>query len=189
MKERKPIILVDMDGVIANFNAYLVQYAHKKLGAPLLDVCELTNFYTEECYGDEWCKEVAKLSDEEGFFRNLSPVEGAVKALNEMTEYDLRVFICTAPKKFHNNPHCAQEKYQWVDRYLGSKWVEKVVLTRDKTLVFGDILIDDKPEVSGAVKPSWKHVYYDQPYNKENTSKPRILSWKAWKHVILPIVY
>ena len=49
--------------------------------------------------------------------------------------------------------HCVTEKYQWVDKYLGKKAVTQLMLTKDKTIVHGDILIDDKPLIKGLDEP------------------------------------
>ena len=37
----------------------------------------------------------------------------------------------------------------------------------DKTLVRGDVLIDDKPHVTGSNAPTWQHLLYDAPYNRD----------------------
>lgn len=51
-------------------------------------------------------------------------------------QFDLiRVFACP--------------QYAWVEKHLGHDFLEQVILTRDKTLVTGDILIDDKPDILG----------------------------------------
>jgi 5'-nucleotidase len=42
-------------------------------------------------------------------------------------------------------------------------------------LVRGDILVDDKPVVSGSLRPEWVHVLHDRPYNR-NCPGPR-MSW------------
>lgn len=44
---------------------------------------------------------------------------------------------------------CVFVQYAWVDRHLGPDFLEKVILTRDKTIVSGDILIDDKLDILG----------------------------------------
>ena len=58
------IILVDMDGVLCDFNQSLLRNAHEKLGAPLLTNKDCTTFYTEEMFGSQFRDGVAKLSDE-----------------------------------------------------------------------------------------------------------------------------
>lgn len=40
-------------------------------------------------------------------------------------------------------------QYAWVEKHLGQEFLEQVILTRDKTLITGDILIDDKPDIQG----------------------------------------
>ena len=44
---------------------------------------------------------------------------------------------------------CVCVQYAWVEKHLGQEFVEQVILTRDKTLISGDILIDDKPDIIG----------------------------------------
>jgi hypothetical protein len=36
-----------------------------------------------------------------------------------------------------------------VERNLGPQFVERIILTRDKTMVLGDLLIDDKDTIQG----------------------------------------
>jgi 5'-nucleotidase len=181
------VILVDMDGTICKFTKELLARAHTELGAPLIREEDCTHFHTENEFEPHFRDAVAKLSDVPDFFENLEPVEGAIEALLEMEALGANVFICTSPKKFYHNPHCAGEKHRWVMKYLGKRWTERVILSRDKTLVHGAVLIDDKPDVEGVAKPTWKHVYFDQPYNRGN-SRPRITDWKKWKEVLIPLL-
>lgn len=182
------IILVDMDGTICKFTKALLASAHTNLGAPLLREEDCTHFHTEHEFAPHLHEAVAKLSDDPDFFENLEPVEGAVEALLEMEALGVTVFICTAPKKFYHNPRCAVEKHAWVMKHLGKGWTERVVFSRDKTLVHGTVLIDDKPDVEGVANPTWKHVYFDQPYNRSNSARPRITDWSKWKEVLVPLL-
>ena len=65
-------------------------------------------------------------------------------------------------------------------------WVDRIILTRDKTLVRGDILLDDAPLAKGSsLEPVWEHVYFDQPYNRPGASdadpsRRRLVAWKDW---------
>lgn len=40
----------------------------------------------------------------------------------------------------------------------------RMIYTKDKTLAHGDVLADDKPDVTGARRPDLWHVVYDQPH-------------------------
>lgn len=93
--------------------------------------------------------------------------------MHELLDAGLDVRICTAPINAYQ--HCVSEKFAWVERHLGHEWIKRIILTKDKTWVRGDILIDDKPHITGSVQPTWVHYLYDQPYNRI-IDKPRI-SW------------
>jgi 5'-nucleotidase len=53
----------------------------------------------------------------------------------------------------------------------------KVVVSKDKTLVRGHVLIDDKPEVSGALTPVWQHVLFETPGNAHVAADVSLSSW------------
>lgn len=55
-----------------------------------------------------------------------------------------------------------------------AEWIDRMIISRDKTHVTGSVLIDDKPYVTGTNRnPSWQHVIFEQPYNK-GVSQPNI---------------
>ena len=90
--------------------------------------------------------------------------------------HDVR--ICTAPSIVHK--YCVPEKFAWVEEHLGSKWTNQIILTRDKTLVHGDVLIDDKPDIKGYERQHG-NIFYDQPYNRYIKTQDR-LTWKITKN-------
>ena len=79
--------------------------------------------------------------------------------------------------------NCVLEKYHWVSEHLGPDWINNIILTRDKTIVRGDILIDDIPEPKGIEKPEWEHVLFDSPYNRHITGKRR-MTWDNWRSIL-----
>jgi 5'-nucleotidase len=80
--------------------------------------------------------------------------------------------------------YCVVEKYEWIDHHFGSEFVDRIILTRDKTLIRGDLLIDDKPEVFGLMEPTWEHIVYDRPHNRRITDKRRITWTDNWQDVV-----
>jgi 5'-nucleotidase len=69
-----------------------------------------------------------------------------------------------------------------VEEHLGSDFTKRIILTRDKSLVRGDVLVDDKPEIRGLATPNWQHILYDQPYNR---CLPGVrMTWRNWRHVL-----
>ena len=78
-----------------------------------------------------------------------------MKGLSKNPTYD--VFICTSP--FPDNTTCASDKMIWIEKHLGKEFVNKIVITFDKTIVDAEFLIDDKEHIKGANgKPSFLHI-------------------------------
>jgi 5'-nucleotidase len=177
-------ILVDMDGVIADFeHGFLEDWRATYPDKFYIPFEERNTFQLTDQYPEDLKALVGQIYCEPGFFRKLNPIAGGIEALWEMDRLGLEVFICTSPLKIYQN--CVIEKYIWVEENLGVAWTKRLVMTRDKTLVRGDILIDDKPVIEGADVPAWEHVLYDQPYNRTaEVSHKRRLTWANWKEVL-----
>ncbi len=109
---------------------------------------------------------------------------GAIEAIAEMQAAGLDVWICT--KNTPENYFCASDKIGWVRKNLGAEMARKTILVHDKTLVSGDILIDDRADIAeGAMTPSWQHVVFDADYNRDMPrSTPRLKSWADWRTVL-----
>ncbi len=168
-----------MDGVIADYEtAFLEQYRNKFPKNFFIPVEDRRIYYAHLEYPEELSEDIRSIYSAAGFFKSLPLVEGAKEAILEMQELGHNVFICTSPINRYKN--CVLEKYLWVAKKFGHEWTKKIIMTKDKTLIYGDILIDDKPEHTGIRKPSWKHILYDAPYNQEVKEKKRI-TWKNWE--------
>lgn len=177
------IILVDLDGVMADWGANYDKHlnlnpklAHIPRTANQLSFGIMDNLPPDDRQG------ILDIMNKERFYAELEPIPGSVEAVRQMVEDGHTVFIVTSP--WIGNVSCLQDKQDWVEKHIGKGWAERLILTRDKTVVLGDILIDDKPEITGRVIPIWEHIYFDQPYNQVDTSKRRILDWDNWKDVV-----
>jgi len=174
----KPVVLVDMDGVIVDWDrGFLEAWGGR---TPV----NRTHYEMEKCVPAERFAEAMELFCSEGFFRKLPAMEGALTALNQLLSKGFEVLICTAP--FAKSRYCAQEKWEWVREKLGDDWLKRMVITQDKTTVRGDILIDDKPVITGSQRPLWKQVLFDAPYNREVEMghRRRMTSWRDWESVL-----
>ncbi|XP_036921786.1 5'(3')-deoxyribonucleotidase, cytosolic type [Sturnira hondurensis] len=185
-------VLVDMDGVLADFEAGLLRaFCRRFPGEPHVPLAERRGFFAGEQYGalrPDLADKVASVYEAPGFFLDLEPIPGAVEAMQQMNALkDTEVFICTSPLlKFD---HCVGEKYHWVERHLGPQFVERIIMTRDKTVVLGDLLIDDKDTIQGQEEtPSWEHILFTCYHNQHLALPPtrrRLLSWSDnWREII-----
>jgi len=175
-------ILIDMDGVIADFDTeFLLRWRSRHPDKPYVPLEARSTFYVKDSYPEELKPLAAEILLEPSFFRDMAPMPGAREALEEMSALGLEVFICTSPLSTYNN--CVLEKYEWVERVLGPAWVRQVILTKDKTVIKGNFLIDDKPLITGVEpNPEWEHILYDRPYNR-GINRRRI-TWDNWKEVL-----
>lgn len=175
------LLLVDQDGVLADFDAGVRRDWQQHYGSPL-PVAARRHFYLRDDMAPEHHRALHALYTRPGFFAGLPPVPGAVAALHALLAHGHDVRICTSP--INDYRHCVAEKLMWVEQHLGGDWVGRVVLTKDKTWVRGDVLIDDKPAISGSLAPLWQHWLYDAPYNRHLDDRPRVVwqqadSWSA----------
>ena len=175
-------VLVDMDGVLTNFEGeFLNRWRIRHPDAPFIELEDRRTFYVSDQLGLQWRPQCRAITRERGFFAEMQPIEGAFEALEEMREAGHDIWICTAP--IIDSQFCIAEKHDWLVRHLGVDILNQVVIAHDKTLVRGDILIDDRPEVTGLLTPVWEHMLFDAPYNREVTDKRRV-DWNSWRTVL-----
>ncbi len=167
MKKR---ILIDQDGVLADFEQGVNLAWQRKFGESLPLTAPRRHFYLADDL-PHLKNELYEIYSEPNFFRDLPPIEGALDALDWLICQGYEVRICTAPISAYRN--CVAEKFMWVERHLGFEWTKRIILAKDKTWVRGDVLIDDKPEVTGSLPAVWAHWLYDQPYN-QHVNKPKV---------------
>jgi 5'-nucleotidase len=185
----KKIVLVDMDGVLANFEL-ACQQCWRRLypDLPFIELEERTTHDIKQQYatlGENYGNKMRDIIHSNGFYATLEVMNGAKEGLDRLKQSGYEVFICTAQAR---NTKCAPEKAEWVNRHLGSEWVERMIITRDKTMVRGDILIDDKPVITGLYSPCFTHIIYDQPYNRlVDSGRPR-LTWSCSDAVVANVL-
>lgn len=114
MKNR-PIVYIDMDGVLANFDkAHKEQYDEKSNPFPQSRV---------------------------HFFYDLEEIEGSNHAVRELNKL-FNIRIATAPSV--KNPLCYTEKRQWIEKHYGDiNLQDQLYIIPDKSVLIGDYLIDD----------------------------------------------
>lgn len=178
------VILVDMDGVIADWgHAYGESLdAHGEIAALIPRHKDQRSFDLHAGRTPDEIEIIRSVMVEEGFYQRLRPIPGAKQALKAMVKTGHDVRIVTSP--WVSNPTCASDKLNWIVKHYGSHWGARVVITSDKTIVRGDYLIDDKPDISGSQEPTWEHIYFHQPYNADRPERRRIMNWNEWETVI-----
>lgn len=112
----KPLLYVDLDGVVADYDAH----AHLKTWIdPERIECRVP----------------------EGYFTNLPLIDGAVESLQVLSEHYELYFLSTPQ---WSNPLCWMEKRIWVEDNFGELMFKRLILTHNKGLLKGHFLIDDR---------------------------------------------
>ena len=127
----KPIVLIDMDGVICDFDKRAKELELKGVKGHSL-------FRHQDAY------------------KNLDPIEGAIDAWISLQEKYETYILSTPP---WSNPDAWAEKRIWVQQHLGDTAKKKLILCHNKGLVKGDYLIDDRI-ANGVADFEGEHIHF-----------------------------
>jgi 5'-nucleotidase len=127
----KPIVLIDMDGVLADFDKRAQELEAQGVKGQ-------------------------SLFKHPNAFRDLEPIEGAIEAWNSLQDKYETYILSTPP---WSNPDAWAEKRIWVEKYLGKTAKKKLILGHHKGLVRGDFLIDDRI-ANGVADFGGEHIHF-----------------------------
>jgi 5'(3')-deoxyribonucleotidase len=180
-KMKQPVILLDCDGVIADFVHTALKFTESRTGKKYTpsDVSkwdifeslghpELWNQFNLFCEVEGTCLDILPYPE------SLDPV-AALKS-----KYD--VVIVTSPVDAKPWMH---ERAVWLKQHFNIER-KKVIFANEKHHVMGDVLIDDKPSnIIGwcEANPHGLGILWDQPYNRAELSLPsnstRLSTWES----------
>jgi 5'-nucleotidase len=176
-------ILVDLDNTCLDLLGRVEEMWREKYpnkSVPIYKNWRFNEDYENLYHGSN--NEIITMYRSEECIINAEPIPWAIEALNEMVAEGHNVFICTTP--VGNYTHCASDKYAWVEKYLGKEWMRRLILTVDKTLIRADLIIDDKPTITGLTTPIWEHILFTRPYNTNLEGKRRLTDWRDWRSLL-----
>jgi 5'-nucleotidase len=171
----REIVLVDMDGVIADFDSYVVGQL-----PPEVPRVERANFYVAHDY-PEHEQLVREITAHPQFFSELEPVENALEGWQRLLDLGYDPVICSAPLR--SNRSAIEGKIIYLTKHFvpqfGAQVVERAIIDKKKYLYGGLVLIDDRPEVdTGNGQAEWQHIVFDRPYNKHAAAGLlRLMGW------------
>jgi len=169
------VILVDADGVLENLTQAMVPYINEKYGTDTKfeDIRDwdlgkaFPSLTREQVYGAEL---------EEALYPRLHPMEGAPEYLKKLLDDGHEIFVVT------NTPYraIAFKMDVVMKRYFPFLSWKNFILTSNKQMIAGDVLIDDG--VHNLLNGSYRKLLFSAPYNEafdaEGNGMIRVHNWE-----------
>lgn len=142
----------------------------------LIDIDDTTAFYTKaHAYVLNASPQVKFPQSLLGFFANLEPDPEAIAAIELFRALPgVSVYFATAPSVC--NLHCYTEKAAWVERWYGRRGLENLIIALDKSMLIGDVLIDDRSTGRGQENFKGKLIHFGSEEYPD---------WKSVEEVVL----
>lgn len=165
---RKPRVLLDVDGVLADFVGGYLRLLAEHTGIVATHE-QVTQFDIGASLGltkDQAARMKRAVGSAEQFARSLSPLPGAIEGVRALQEV-ADVWIATSP--WNSNPTWCHDREWWLKEHFGIPHA-RVTHTSAKHMLRGDFLVDDKTETlqkwlaegqSGAVQWETPHNRHD----------------------------
>lgn len=171
-------ILVDLDDVVAelmrSFDGYL-DILDDPACEEILRYEKRTGWSFGDGLSDAAQDVIAWAWSHPRLFADLDVTPGAKEAIDHLRADGHDVMFLSTPHPM--NRESPTEKYEWLARHFGTWAREALILSYDKTIVQGDVLIDDRPVIEGRnIVPPWARVVFDRPWNQE-TEGVRMTEW------------
>jgi 5'(3')-deoxyribonucleotidase len=120
---------------------------------------------------------------EPGFFANVRPLQGAIDGVEALRVAGHSIYFVTArchPVSFHDTRIWLKRYFPWVDEE------RHLILAYDKEVIYGDVLIDDKPKTLLSYVNAWPHalcIAPEHPYNNF-IKHPKVTVARSWRSII-----
>lgn len=172
-------ILVDMDGPLADFDAHFYELCVANgFGLDYEGPTFQRHRFATDHIVDRSQRRAARqmVNQDPTWFRELPVVPGAPEGLEELAGL-ADVWICTKP--LEANPTCRDAKAAWLAEHFGERWLQRLILAPDKSMVVGDVLLDDAPKVEWLARAQWRPVIYEMPWNGHGSDWGALPHW-SW---------
>lgn len=175
MAGMKPRLLLDMDGPIADFDkAFFNLCGEYGFELDCTPETQVHRFGSDHIADKKARREARELIYRTRWFRDLPVVEGALEGVRRLQE-EFDVWVCTKP--LEENKRCRDDKGAWIRKHFGRDLERQLVITPDKTIVDGVILLDDAIKLDWIGKGSWKSVIFRTVWNQEGSIWEDLPHW------------
>jgi 5'(3')-deoxyribonucleotidase len=176
------VILLDVDGVLADFTGAVLRVGNKFSGMQKTHE-DVTMWDIWKVFPDRCKEDILKEVSSAGFCSGLECLPHAKKMVSNLREMG-DVYAVTSP--WHSSPTWCWERTLWLLEHFGFE-ANQVVHTHEKRLVRGDVLIDDRVETIKAWDAEVGNILgilWDAPYNRSEKVHWRVKDWDELKFIL-----
>lgn len=175
LNQNKPVLILDMDDVLADLIPKWVENVNKGEG-------ENVQVHDIKSYDiDSYFKCGKKVFDylTSDLYRKLKPIKGSQEAVKLLSKkYDIYVVTIGTSYKQSLIP-----KFEWLEEHFPEIPTSKLMLVGDKKQILGDVMIDDNPKHLSTFKG--KKILFDCCHNKASYDYQRVDGWNDVLEVLL----
>lgn len=168
-------VLVDMDDVLEQLAAGWVQYLNDRYGShTALD--DLNDWDIARAFPALTHEQVYAALNDDALWDHVTPVPGAVEGLQTLIAEGHEVYIVTAAT--YQTLPAKMEKVLF--RYFPFLRWEQVVITQNKRLIRGDVLIDDGPHnlAGGDYRKILFTAHHNRGFDESAIGAVRVDNWR-----------
>lgn len=172
---KKVTVLIDIDDTMTHLTRAWCRCLNKRYGTNVSedDILgwKISNYFPELTED-----QVFEPLHEDSFWWDVEPMVDAPKYIKQLMDEEFKVYICTA--SFFDT---IKSKFERVlGRYFPFISWNQVIVTKNKQLVNGDILIDDGVHnlVGGAYKKILMSAPHNKDYDAESNGMIRVNTWE-----------
>lgn len=169
-------LLLDMDGPLADFDRHFYRRCSERGYTFDVDGPEFQQhrYFTDHLPNKAERKEARQMVDTAGWFAELPVTPGAQAGVLDLLIAGFDIWVCTKP--LEANPTCHSDKANWLLRHFPPLH-DRLIIAPDKSMVIGDVLLDDAPKAAWLDRAPWKAVIFDAPFNRGRW--PELARW-SW---------
>lgn len=171
---KRLIILVDVDNVLEDLNTAWVNEINTKYGTSVRPD-EIVSWDIHKFFPTLSRNQVFSPLHTKDFWESLIPMDGSQEYLKRLISDGHKVVIVTS---CHPDTICY--KYKFISKYFPFISFGDVIITSQKQLIRGDILIDDAPHnlEDGGYKGILMSAPHNMDYDPEASGFIRVNDWK-----------
>ncbi len=171
------IILVDADGVLENHTHVWIEMLNEKYGRTV-KYDDVKDWNMGKAYPGLTRDQIYDIELDDRMYDLMQPLDGAKECLEKLLENNNEVYVVTSTPYKALKSKLEKVLFRY---YPFLKWKD-IIVTSNKKLIKGDVLIDDG--VHNLLEGDYKKILVSTPYNESfDAEANNIIRVKNWKEI------